>query len=353
MLGLQLLMSLGLTTSPRVTVWWKPKAPETIASDVHGMIDRLCATDTIIYCGYAALPDGTFGIDPSPAGGWGNASLCAQAVDVAAAAGLGVQLIVEGRIGGHVKAALKLGGTAFGSSAKTVLAGTSFVSKVQGLNIDWEVGKNKSAAKPLPTQAAMDTFTRDFARDLSPTMQLSVCATQFLSTVSNFELILEHGALVYDMGLYHGTTAQEWDGKLANASISGGSAGLPLRSGALAVSMALHPKFVWENSTESVVARFAAIARLGVKHIALFAWGGVQRDPEQPGDPDFGLPRATANEWTTQLRAFVKEDEQRRARRGGSADAHGASGAAGTTGRTRHIRLPKYYRTQQHGNRAE
>ena len=46
---------------------------------------------------------------------------------------------------------------------------------------------------------------------------------------------------------------------------------------------------------------------------------------------------------------------QRRPRhlaRMGSADAHGASGAAGTPGRTRHIHLPKYYRTQQHGNLA-
>ena len=93
----------------RVTVWWKPAADAaTVRSDVEGMVRELAATDTVIYCGYAALQDGSFGVDPAPAGGWGNASLCAQAVESAADAGLGVQIIVEGRVGGHVKAALRL-----------------------------------------------------------------------------------------------------------------------------------------------------------------------------------------------------------------------------------------------------
>jgi hypothetical protein len=282
----------------RVTVWWKPaEDAATIRSDVEGMVRELACTDTIIYCGYATLQDGTFGVDPAPAGGWGNASLCAQAVETAADAGLGVQIIVEGRVGGHVKAALRLGGAAFGRQAAAVMRRR--YPRASGLNVDWEVGRNKTAAKPLPTQLEMDTFTAAFARALSPSgLKLSVCASQFTSYVSDFAQIFAAGATIYDMGLYHGLSGPEWEGKLRNASSNAGPGALA--SGALAVGMSLEPKFPWENTTASLSERFAAIERSGATHLAAFAWGGRGRFA------GFGLPPAVAKEWGAQLASFVK-----------------------------------------------
>ena len=258
---------------------------------------ELACTDTIIYCGYATLQDGTFGVDPAPAGGWGNASLCAQAVETAADAGLGVQIIVEGRVGGHVKAALRLGGAAFGRQAAAVMRRR--YPRASGLNVDWEVGRNKTAAKPLPTQLEMDTFTAAFARALSPSgLKLSVCASQFTSYVSDFAQIFAAGATIYDMGLYHGLSGPEWEGKLRNASSNAGVGSLA--SGQLAVGVSLEPKFEWENTTSSLAERFAAIERSDATHLALFVWAGGERQTE------FGLPPAVVKAWSAQLTSFVK-----------------------------------------------
>ena len=281
----------------RVTVWWKPSSESTVRSDVQGMTRQLACTDTIIYCGYAALVGGEFGIDPAPAGGWGNSSLCAQAVDSAADAGLGVQIIVEGRVDGHVKAALRVGGATFGRQAAAVVR--QRYPRVSGLNIDWEVGRNKTAAEPLPTQLEMDTFTAAFAHALSPFgLSLSVCASQWTSYVSDFSKILASNATIYDMGLYHGISGAEWEGKLRNASSNAGAGSLA--SGQLAVGVSLEPKFEWENTTSSLAERFAAVERSGATHLALFVWAGGERQTE------FGLPPAVVKAWSAQLASFVK-----------------------------------------------
>jgi len=132
----------GAKPKRRVTVWWKPSGD--IASDVHGMRSRLAATDVIIYCGYAALSTGAFGVDPDPPAAWGNESLCKDAVDAATAAGMSAQIIVEGRFDGNIRAALAAGGAAFGAAAAKTIR-TQY-PKVMGLNLDFEVGRNRSAA---------------------------------------------------------------------------------------------------------------------------------------------------------------------------------------------------------------
>ena len=89
-------VSASSAPAARVTFWWKPSNASSIAADVAGM-RSFSATDVNLYCGYAALADGTFGVDPRPEGGWGDPTLCQEAVSVATHAGLGVQLVVEGR----------------------------------------------------------------------------------------------------------------------------------------------------------------------------------------------------------------------------------------------------------------
>ena len=285
--------------SRRVTMWWKPDRPSTVADDVSQMKRLFSVTDVIIYCGYAALANGSFGVDPHPEGGWGHISLCAQAVSSAAAAGIGAQIIVEGRVDGHVNSALALGGKAFGESALSVL-GHQYPN-MTGLNVDWEVGHNRSA-HPLPSQDEMDKFTADFATALQPALSLTVCVSQFTSYVSNFSSILSSGVqAVYDMGLYHGISTAEWEGKLEAAIANAGAKGTPDASPlALAVGLSVEPKYAWENTTDSVAARFAAITRSNMQHVALFAWS-----PRATG-MGFGLPEDVLAEWTTQLERFVR-----------------------------------------------
>jgi hypothetical protein len=278
------------SSAHRITMWWKPNQSSLIAEDVSGMIGRFAVTDVIVYCGYAALADGTFGVDPHPEGGWGNVTLCSQAVHAASSAGLGVQIIVEGRIDGNAQSALDAGGSAFGKSAwKTI---SSRYPNVTGLNIDWEVGHNKSVS--VPSQDEMDRFTADFAAALMPRLSVTVCASQFTTYVSNFSRIIASNATtVFDMGLYHGISSPEWQTKLTTAIANAGS------TTSIAAGLALEPKFPWENTTASVVDRFSAIQQSGVDHIALFAWA-----PRQSGS-NFGLPLDVVEEWTNQLHKFA------------------------------------------------
>lgn len=283
----------------RVTVWWKPQTPGTIAADVAGLKQQLYATDVILYCGYAAMPDGSFGVDPSPEGNWGSVALCKPAVTAALGAGLGVQIIVEGRMDGNVGAALKLGGSAFGKQAlATVQADYPGVS---GFNMDWEPGHNK-AGNVKPSQAEMDAFTAAFSAELTqPASQpphsrlvLSACVAPWTPFTANVSRALSVGGLceAYDMGLYHGLSTSEWAGKLTDAiSNAGGS------DSGLVVGLSLPPKYAWENTTASVVDRFASIKSSGVRHIALFAWAG--------GLGHVALPADVLAEWTLQLKAFV------------------------------------------------
>ena len=278
----------------RVTVWWKPMSVDTIASDVAGMKAQLAATDLIIYCGYAAMPDGSFGVDPNPEGSWGDIALCKPAVTAAKGAGLGVQLIVEGRMDGNVGAALKVGGRVFGRTAAVALAAAYPVGSVNGINLDWEPGHNKTG-NIKPSQQEIDAFNAAFGAALAPQQTLSACVAQWTPYTANFSRALSAGGLsaVYDMGLYHGLSSSEWSGKLADALHNAGGS-----SSELAVGFALAPKYAWENTTASVVDRFAALKSSGVRHVAVFAWaaGGLS---------GVKLPPSVLAEWTSQLQQFT------------------------------------------------
>ena len=304
-------VSASSAPAARVTFWWKPSNASSIAADVAGM-RSFSATDVNLYCGYAALADGTFGVDPRPEGGWGDPTLCQEAVSVAAHAGLGVQLVVEGRFDEpHVGAALAAGGAAFGASALDVLSTARLLPAVRGLNLDFEPGRGGSAVAPLPTQVEMDAFTAPLSARLSQPQHgliLTACVSQWTAFSANFSRSLTVGGLdaVYDMGLYHGTSDAEWESKLQDASAraaAGGGGGTGTAAGArgLAVGLAVSGlKYAWENTTASVEARFAAMARAGIRHTALFAWSGGRA-----GGPA-GIAPALLAAWRTQLAQFVK-----------------------------------------------
>ena len=156
----------------------------------------------------------------------------------------------------------------------------------------------------------MDEFTAAFARALKPAgLALSVCTAQWTSYGSDFARVLGAGgaSAVYDMGMYHGLSASEWEGKLANASSAAGLGSVS--DGRLAVGFALAPKYAWENTTASVTERFEIMRRHGVAHAAVFAWAGGRR-----GVATFGLPPEVAAEYTTQLQRFVSGDAAQVAR---------------------------------------
>ena len=166
---------------------------------------------------------------------------------------------------------------------------------MNGLNLDWEPGHNKSG-NIKPSQQEIDTFNAAFGAALAPQQTLSACVAQWTPYTANFSRALSAGGLnaVYDMGLYHGLSTSEWSGKLADALRNTGSRG----GRGLVVGFALAPKYAWENTTASVVDRFAALKSFGVRHVAVFAWaaGGLS---------GVHLPPSVLAEWTTQLQQFV------------------------------------------------
>lgn len=192
---------------------------------------------------------------------------------------------------GNIPAALQAGGAQFGRQAKAAIQAA--YPQVTGLNLDWEVGNHNNKPRVLPTQSAMDNFTAQFVDAAAP-LHVTVCLAQWTSYVANFSSVITasrvHG--VYDMGLYHGTSTSEWNTKLDDALGNIGST----RRSFLAAGLELAAKYPWENTTGSVVDRFAALKRAGVKHVALFAWyrGGVM-----------GIPPEVSETLTTQLREFT------------------------------------------------
>jgi hypothetical protein len=69
----------------RVSVWWKPHSATGLEAEVGSIVSDLAATDVLVYCGYAALPNGSFGVSPNATQQtWGNVTLCEAAVRQAA-----------------------------------------------------------------------------------------------------------------------------------------------------------------------------------------------------------------------------------------------------------------------------
>ena len=281
----------------KITVWYKPFHLATIPNDIQNIKSELAATDVIIYCGYAALPNGTCGVDVNPEGNWGDVKLCKSAVSAALAANVGVQLIIEGRMDGNVHAALQLGGTAFGAHALTI---ASTYPGIQGFNMDWENGHDK-LRNIKPTQLQMDQFNSQFTTVLrTANLTLTACGAQYDQFMKNYSRSISVGGLdsIYDMGLYHGASILEWTEKL-NASIDSVGGDFNDR---LVVGLSLRSKFIWENTTDSVVARFKVLKSKRIQHIALFAWSST-------GINGIPMPVDVRNEWKHQLQQFRQQLE--------------------------------------------
>eukprot|EP01044_Picomonas_judraskeda_P002069 COSAG03_NODE_137_length_11785_cov_19.757827_9_plen_503_part_00 len=300
--------STGSLEHKRVSVWWKPANATSLDADVAGMKRVLYATDVIIYCGFAPLPDGSFGVASSSGGSWGDPALCRPAALAARAAGLATQLVVEGRFDApNIAAAVERGGAAFGEDVLRVLQQMRLplgVGGVGGLNLDWEPGRNRSA--PAPSEAAAAEFTAALARRLGEAnnMDVAVDAQPYPGLPwRNLSNTLSAGGVecVFAMGLYHGTSSSEWNAKLVDAVRSVGSTNVAQSPARFAVGMqAGQTKFAWENTTESIAERFEALQRANVRHVGIFAWarGGVSGGAQRP-------PPEMLAEWSAQLRAFT------------------------------------------------
>ena len=292
----------------RVTVWWKPSNASSLRTDVAGMKQVLFATDVIVYCGFAPLVNGSFGVPSDASAGWGDPDLCRPALSEARRGGLSAQLVVEGRFDEpNIHAAVARGGTAFGDDVVDTLRRFELQPGADGvaaLNFDWEPGKNRSALPP--SEAAAAAFTAALAQRLqSVGVAVTVDAQPYPGLPwRNLSSTLMHGGVhgVFAMALYHGTSSSEWTTKLSNAIQSLGTAGGGVSSaGTFAVAMqAGQNKFAWENTTASIAERFAAIKRAGIRHVAIFAWarGGVSGGNVRP-TPEM------LSEWSAQLRKFV------------------------------------------------
>jgi hypothetical protein len=275
----------------RITVWWKPSNVSTIRADVAGMKRTLSATGVMIYCGFAPRRNGTFGSVGSSGGSWGDPVLCRPAVVEARRAGLSVQLVVEGRFDEpNIGAALARGGAAFGGDVLRVLAQLGLPlgpDGVTGLNFDWEPGRNHSGA---PSEAVAAAWTAALAQSVwRVNMTVTVDAQPYVFTPwHNLSYTLTVGGVhgIYAMGLYHGLSNSEWTSKLMDAVHSVGDTAVAQSASTFAVAMQIgENKFAWENSSASVIERFAAIRKTGIRHVGVFAWargdvsGGNQRPP--------------------------------------------------------------------------
>jgi hypothetical protein len=120
----------------RVSVWWKPHSATGLEAEVGSIVSDLAATDVLVYCGYAALPNGSFGVSPNATQQtWGNVTLCEAAVRQAAAAGLHARIMVEGRATLGFEAAVARGGARFGAEIAAIFGPKPFGSGLQGFKV--------------------------------------------------------------------------------------------------------------------------------------------------------------------------------------------------------------------------
>eukprot|EP01043_Picozoa_sp_COSAG02_P066474 COSAG02_NODE_10361_length_1959_cov_3.015054_1_plen_533_part_10 len=310
----QLLMALssaaGMDSSPaplEIHMWWKPANASSLAADVASMRSQLFVTDVIIYCGMAVLDNGTVGAEPTRPGArpgsddWGLPELCPAAIEAAATAGLGVQVILEGRAtaagAGPLGAALSRGGATVGSEAVRFLSVLDPKSRAHAINIDWERGGSKWS----PPTALVDSFFAAFAASVRlEGLNLTVCGP---GVAPSKALTGDGLSRVFTMATYHGnnlgpTNHHDWDWKLkfdlAHSGESNGFVvGLMAQLGP--ISPGSEQARAWENSTASVVHKFSTMRELKLRKIALFCWPGFLNDV-WPG---------LAAEWRGQLKAFA------------------------------------------------
>jgi hypothetical protein len=298
-LALMLVHALRAASATSVTVWWKPTSAATAISDVADMRSQLSATATIIYCGLAFGKNGTLAVEPaSHEPGWGYWSLCEPAVAAAGAAGLDVQIIVEGRfaeVGSPVAHVVDRGGAHFGSQILARVRSLRSHAFVTGINLDVE--RSHSQLQTNLTQEAFDNFTAALAEIISPAgLRLTSCVG-FALTEHDLARARRVGRVssLFAMNLYHATSGREWEDKLAETLHASG----PAPTGALVAGFSLPPKYAYENTSASVGERFAALHRHGVQHIALFAY------TEASAAKGYGLPDDVVAEWVNELGTYT------------------------------------------------
>ena len=322
-----------------VSVWWKPHSLVGLAAEVRALRSALAATDVLVYCGYAALLNGSFGVSPNASQQtWGNVSLCAAAVQQATDAGLRSRIMVEGRATLGFEAAVQRGGAAFGAEMAAQVLGDrnrhrhrnrdhDYGPGLRGFCFDFE-HKAGTHGRVNVSAEAYAGFLRGVGASLPLGLEVTVAAATGWPFMSNFSLLLSAGpaggnaAAILDMALYHGANATQWadqlDAALANAagknagerggegggrgaavppgaslvagSAGGGAAfgaGLSLRAGQSA----------WEGTPASVADRFRALEGRGVHNVGVFEF-------THAGLPNGLTPVMTAA-WTAALQAFV------------------------------------------------
>ena len=302
----------GTDTSHEIHMWWKPANASSLAADVASMRSQLFVTDVIIYCGMAVLDNGTVGAEPTRPGArpgsddWGLPELCPAAIEAAATAGLGVQVILEGRAtatgAGPLGVALSRGGATVGGEAARFLSTLDPKRHVHAINIDWERGGNSPWSPPA---ALVDSFFATFASSIRLAgLNLTVCGP---GVAPSKALAGDGLSRVFTMATYHGndlgpSNHHDWDWKLkfdlahsgdSDEDRAGFVVGLMAQLGP--VSPGSEQARAWENSTASVVHKFSTMRELQLRKIALFCWPGFLVDT-WPG---------LADEWRAQLKAFA------------------------------------------------
>ena len=326
-----------------VAVWWKPRSLAGLAAEVHTLRSTLAATDVLIYCGYAALQNGSFGVSPNASQQtWGNVSLCAAAVQQATEGGLRSMIMVEGRATLGFEAAVRRGGGAFGAEMAAQVLGDppsqprdrddsrrsyahDYGPGLRGFCFDFE-HKAGTHGRVNVSAKAYAGFLRGVGASLPLGLEVTVAAATGWPFMSNFSLLLSAGsaggnaAALFDMALYHGANATQWasqlDAALANAAGKnagrggGGGAAVPLgaslggsAAGAVAFGAGLSLRAgqsTWERTPASVADRFRALEGRGVRSVGVFEFthGGLPN----------GLTPAMTAAWTAALRAFVANE---------------------------------------------
>jgi len=163
--GLLVASAAAAARNATVSVWWKPASLAGLPAEIDELGSALAATDVLVYCGYAALPNGSFGVSPNATQRtWGNVTLCEAAVAAAAtAAGLRSRIMVEGRAALGFEAAVRRGGAMFGAEMAMQVRPGHYGAGLRGFNFDFEQ-KAGTQDRAGPCQRQLEGVRRLSAR---------------------------------------------------------------------------------------------------------------------------------------------------------------------------------------------
>ena len=208
-----------------MAVWWKPHSAAGLEAELAALRRTLAATEVLVYCGYAALPDGSFGVSPNASRNtWGTVSLCPAAVRLATAAGLRSRIMVDGRVTLGFEAAVRRGGARFGAEMAAAVPGGLVGggneggggeggggAGLVGFSFDFEHRAGTHGAVDVSVGAHAD-FLRGVGGALPAGLDLTVAAATGWPFMSNFSRLLSPGptggnaSALLDMALCKGTS---------------------------------------------------------------------------------------------------------------------------------------------------